>query len=66
MKLTKQSYRDTANHVVPAINSALPSYAKRTQHVSYTRVPPGAWVEMWVWVPKAYAVLHKTKETSNG
>ena len=66
MKLTKQSYRDAANHSVPAINSVMPSYSKRTQHVSYTRVPHGAWVEMCGWVPKEVAILHKTKEKGHG
>lgn len=62
MKLTKQKYRNAASAMVPAADDVHQSLAKNTQAVSFTRKPRGAWVEMWVWVPESFAILHATRE----
>lgn len=59
MRLSKQDYHNAAPLLVQTVNERHPAWSKRTQHVSYTRVPPGAWVETWVWVPQEYALLNK-------
>ena len=61
MKITKQDYRRAVRVAIPALEEAHPPYAKLNQSVTFTRKPPGAWVETWVWVPKAYVQMHKTK-----
>jgi hypothetical protein len=62
-KLTKQDYRKAAMHMFPSVDPTHhPTYSKKTQAVSWTRVPAGAWVETWVWVPQNYALMIKSQK----
>lgn len=55
----KQLYRQVAEKLCATMNPLCPPTAKRNMTVSYTRTPAGAWVQVWVWVPRVMAELEK-------
>lgn len=57
-------YKRVAEQLVATLEprcAATAASNDRPLPISYTRKPTGAWVPVWVWVPKEMALLEKTK-----
>lgn len=55
----KSQFRSAAERSCPVYDVTLPPAAKRTMPVQFTRTPSGAWVQVWVWIPRELVELQK-------